>query len=184
MSKRAFDPCRLDVAAFAEAAGELEGHWPLAALRRLADMEHREASAAAREQAAWVVRGERRKATSAVVQTWLHLSGHVRLPLVCQRCLQPVLTALDVQRSFLFVEGEAAAAELDADSEDDVLALTRELDLRELVEDEFLLSLPLVPKHDDCPIPLLAASAGAEPSLERPNPFAALAVLKGASGRG
>ncbi len=184
MSKRPFDPCRLDVAAFAEAAGELEGHWPLAALGRLADMEHREASAATREQAAWAVRGERRKTTSAGVQTWLHLSGKVRLPLVCQRCLQPVMTALDVRRSFLFVEGEAAAAELDAECEDDVLALSRELDLRELVEDEFLLSLPLVPKHDQCPIPLLAAPADAEPSLEPLNPFAALAALKGATGRG
>ncbi|MEQ1804240.1 MAG: YceD family protein, partial [Burkholderiaceae bacterium] len=99
-----------------------------------------------------------------------------RLQLVCQRCLEPVTAALDVQRSFRFVEGEAAAAELDAQCEDDVLALTRELDLHELLEDELLLCLPLVPKHEQCPQPLPEAAAG--PGPDRANPFAALAALK------
>ena len=45
-----------------------------------------------------------------------------------------------------FVRGEDAAAELDAESDFDVLTLTRSLDLRELVEDELLLALPLVPR--------------------------------------
>ena len=176
MAKRSLDPCRLDVAAFADAAGELAGHWPLAALHRLADMEYREASIAAGEQVDWAVQGETRKGKTGPVQTWLHLSAHAHLQLVCQRCLQAVATPLAAQRSFLFVQGEAAAAELDAECEDDVLALTRELDLRALVEDELLLSLPLVPKHEQCPEPLLAAAASGEAEL--PHPFAALAALK------
>ena len=86
--------------------------------------------------------------------------------------------ALAIERSFLFVHGEDAAAQLDTDSEDDVLALTRALDLRELIEDELLLALPLVPRHEVCPTPLLAPADGEAPVDDKPNPFAALAALK------
>jgi uncharacterized protein len=178
MSKRPFDPLRLDTAAFAEAAGEMAGQWPLTALPRLAEMAHHEGAASAAEPVEWRVRGEKRKTVSLPVQTWLHLDAHARIELLCQRCLQPVAVNVDALRSFLFVEGEAAAAELDAQSEDDVLALSRDLDLRDLVEDELLLSLPLIPKHEVCPQPLLAAPDAAALEPELAHPFAALAALK------
>ena len=79
------------------------------------------------------------------------------------------------------MHGEDAAAQLDADSEDDVLALTRALDLHELIEDELLLTLPLVPRHEVCPQPLPMVANADPPSgdeAERPNPFAALQALK------
>jgi uncharacterized protein len=125
---------------------------------------------------AWSARGEARATRGGEIQTWLHVTAATALPLECQRCLKAVDVALQIERSFLFVHGEDAAAQLDADSDDDVLALTRALDLRELIEDELLLALPLVPRHEICPEPLLA---GAEaPVDEKPNPFAALAALK------
>jgi uncharacterized protein len=181
MNKSLPEPRHLDVAAFAESAGELSGQWPLSAMSRLADMVHRE-SVGADEQAHWNVRGEKRGSISGPARIWLHLQAHANCSLVCQRCLQPVATAIDAKRSFMFVVGEAAAAELDAQCEDDVLALTRELDLRELVEDELLLSLPLVPKHEQCPSPLLVAETGSELAAGAPHPFAALAALKGRAG--
>jgi len=50
------------------------------------------------------------------------------------------------------------------------------------VEDELILELPLVPRHEGvCPEPLPfpgAADAAEEPAVERPNPFAALAALR------
>ncbi|MGE0673634.1 MAG: DUF177 domain-containing protein, partial [Methylibium sp.] len=101
--------------------------------------------------------------------------------LQCQRCLAPVEVALDCDRWFQFVATEDAAAALDADSEDDVLELTRALDLRELVEDEFLLSLPVVPRHDRCPEPLVVPGdvLAAEPvAPAKENPFAVLQALK------
>jgi uncharacterized protein len=61
-----------------------------------------------------------------------------------------------------------------------VLALPRTLDLRELVEDELLLALPLVPRHDTCPVPLNLTVDPVETDApaERKNPFAALQALK------
>lgn len=178
MSARSRDPSRLDVEPFAREAGELEGQWPLRQLRRLAEMAHAEARPAGSDMVHWQARGEMRPVRGAAPQPWLHLNAQTSLNLECQRCLQPMAVPLDVSRSFCFVHGEAAAAELDAESEDDVLALTRALDLRELLEDELLLSLPLVPRHESCTPPRSLAGGEPEPAEERPNPFAVLAALK------
>jgi len=177
MKTRPVDPRRLDVEAFAKEGGRLEGEWPLAQLDRLVDAAHADAKPAERDTARWSAEGESRPVRGAPPQPWLQLKANTRLSLVCQRCLGPLETAVETQRSFLFVPGEDAAAQLDADSEDDVLALTRALDLRELVEDELLLALPLVPRHDACPEPL-PSGQGDDELEEQPHPFAALATLK------
>lgn len=177
MTSRDFDPLGIDVTAFAKAGGELGGRWPVEQLERLAACVEAGAREAMAGDVAWQARGELRTLRGAENQVWLHLSASTRLPLECQRCLRPVETALEVNRDFLFVHGEDAAAQLDTDSDDDVLALTRSLDLRELIEDELLLALPLVPRHEVCPEPL-RAPVDDEPLEEKPNPFAALAGLK------
>jgi uncharacterized protein len=179
MKPRPFDPLHLAVEAFAKEAGELQGEWPLAGLERLADAAHPEAKPADGDVARWQATGEARPIRSGPPQIWLHLSAETRLSLVCQRCLGPIATHIQVQRDFLFAADESTAAELDADSEDDVLALTRSLDLQSLVEDELLLALPLVPRHEVCPEPLPVPTDDDDTAeLERPNPFAALAALK------
>lgn len=178
MKSRPADPRHLDVEAFAKDDGVLEGDWPLPALERLADAAHAEARPTEADRATWHAEGERRSVRGVEPQTWLHLRASARLALVCQRCLGPVDTQIESRRSFLFVAGEDVAAQLDADSEDDVMALTRSLDLRDLVEDELLLALPLVPRHELCPEPLPVPDDVHEAADERPNPFAALAALK------
>lgn len=177
MKSRPVDPRHLDVESFAKEGAVLEGEWPLAALDRLADAAHADAKPAATDVAAWRAEGESRPVRGAAPQTWLHLRASARLSLVCQRCLGPVATPLQAERSFLFVEGENTAAQLDADTEDDVLALTRSLDLQTLVEDELLLAMPLVPRHELCPQPLPLPDDD-QPDEQKPNPFAALAALK------
>lgn len=178
MSARVFDPLRLDVQAFASDAGELAGRWPMRRFERVVKMVHAESPAAESDEVVWSARGEQRAQRGAPAQTWLHLTARTRLYLECQRCLQPVETALDVDRWFRFVAGEDAAAQVDADSEDDVLALTRTLDVAELIEDELLLALPLVPRHSQCPSPLLPPVERDDTPADRPNPFAGLAALK------
>ena len=178
MTAREFNPLRLDVAVFARQAAELQGRWPLEELPRIAEVTHPQGPQAQEEGVAWSARGEIRQVLGGQAQVWLHLVATARLQLECQRCLGPSAHMVQVKRSFLFVVGEDAAAAIDADSEHDVLALTQTLDLRELVEDELLLSLPLVPRHETCPEPLLAPSDSAVAGQEAPNPFAALASLK------
>jgi uncharacterized protein len=178
MATRDFDPLRLDVPAFAKAAASLSDDWPIGRFERLAEMVVPGDSHGA---VAWSAVGERRESRGSEAQTWLHLKAATCVPLTCQRCLEPVTVDLDVARSLRFVAGEDQAAELDAESEDDVLALTRALNLGELIEDELLLALPLVPTHTVCPQPLpgrqVDPSGEAAPEVHE-NPFAALAVLK------
>lgn len=177
VSTRTFEPTHLDVQAFAAEGAALDGFWPLVQFNRIFDSVPADATLQDGAAVAWRVRGERRVAFGEA-QTWLHVEADATVAQQCQRCLAPVPVALEVRRSFRFVPGEDAAAQLDSESNDDVLAMTRALDLRELVEDELLLALPLVPMHGVCPEPLAAPpdDAAAE---ERPNPFALLAALKG-----
>ncbi len=179
MKPRARDPLRLDVEVFAKESGRLEGRWPLAGFTRLAESAHADALPAEGDEVTWQADGELRPVRGGTAEIWLHVTAQARLNQECQRCLQPVAVPLEVQRSFRFAPDEAAAAAIDADSEDDTLVLTRALNLHDLVEDELILTLPLVPRHEDCPQPLAAPEEVEAPSAERPNPFAALAALKG-----
>lgn len=178
---------RLDMAAFAGEGAQLSGRWPGASLDRLAECQSPPQDVALPE-VVWSARGERRVVTGGEAELWLVLEVQTQAWLICQRCLQPYALTLALQRRLRFARDEAQAEALDAEIEDDVLALSRSLDLRELVEDELLLGLPLVPRHELCPHPLpMAAEAQAEPDGggERPHPFAALQGLKlGKSGNG
>ena len=177
MKARSFDPHRLEVEAFARDGVPLSGQWPLDAFERLRDAQMPDADAP--HPVEWMARGERQQARGGEPELWLHLQASARLALQCQRCLQPVEASLKVDRRIRFVRGEEEAATLDADIDDDVLALTRSLDLRDLIEDELLLALPLVPRHEQCPAPLQAPVAELPEEEERPHPFAVLAELKG-----
>lgn len=175
MKARAFDPLRLDVEGFARQSGHLDGVWPLASLARLTAL--LAGPPAPRHEVAWQADGESRERTGTQSELWLRLRAVVALTLACQRCLGPAEVPLVVDRRIRFVQDEATAAALDAELEDDVLVLTRSLDLRALVEDELLLALPLVPRHERCRagVPMPARSGEIVPD---DSPFAALAALK------
>lgn len=179
MNAKSIDPRRLDVAALSAARGELSGQWPLSVFPRLSD-----AVLDAEPPGAlvhWQAQAEQRPVTGAAPEIWLRLSAQAGVSMCCQRCLGSLPVPLDVDRWIRFVAGAAEAETLDAELEDDVLELQHHTDLCELVEDELLLALPLVPRHDECPEPLPMASQDdqSQPeTAERPNPFAALAQLK------
>jgi len=178
---RTHDPRRLDVAAFAADAAEREGDWPLAGFSRLVATTHEEGRPGPAETVRWTLRGELRAVRNDAPQVWLHLLGRAELRLACQRCLAPVPVVLEVDRRFLFVDGEDRAAALDAEMDDDVLALPRRLDVHELLEDELLLALPLVPRHARCPT-ALPVEPVAPAEAPRTNPFAALRALRRGGG--
>ena len=168
-------PDRLDVKAFAQAGAHLSGHDTLLRYQRLAE-EARGLHPDLRVD--WSVDGEIRSTHGMGAQVWLRLKAGAVVPLLCQRCLQPVDVPLAVEREFRFVSDEATAEALDEDSEEDLLALRRDFNLRELIEDELIMALPIVPRHDECPQPVPLNSSDEDfdaASAEAPNPFAALA---------
>ena len=173
------------MASFAAEAAALHGVWPGASLPRLAESQTPPQDTPLSD-VVWSARGERLPVAGGEAEIWLELQAQAPVWLSCQRCLQPFSEELSLTRRLRFVRGEAQAEALDAEIDDDVLALTRSLDLRELVEDELLLALPLVPRHEQCPQPLpmgaeaddaVDATEGHAPA-ERRNPFEALKALK------
>jgi len=199
MTPRAIDPLRLPVASFAADAGELDGDWAIAELPRLAESECPPdgaevgaAPSAARANAdltrrvRWHAAGTLRPA-GGQHQIWLALTAGADVVLQCQRCLLPVDVRVEVDRQFRFVADEATAAAIDDEVEEEVLVLARTLDLRELLEDEMLLAMPLVPRHDVCPEPLPRAFGDVdevEAAEAAAHPFAGLAALRKDKGGG
>jgi uncharacterized protein len=86
---------------------------------------------------------------------------------------------ITVDRRFRFVRTEAEALKLDEVSEDDVMVLEPRLDVATLLEDELILSLPIVPMHPVCPEPLRPLHDDSVLDDAAPHPFAALAALRG-----
>jgi len=109
----------------------------------------------------------------------LHLDAE--LVLECQRCNREMNFFLQREAHFRFVATEEELNALPIDVDDlEVIAGSRQMDLAAWLEDEAILSLPLVPTHRDCAPSLrpLLHEDGADRASERQNPFAVLAGLK------
>ena len=114
-----------------------EGVWPVSSLERLVDAicsKHGEVSA-------WLKFGTRAGTPC--------LDGRVQaeLELRCQRCLNPVAQNITSEFRFGLIRSEEEAELLPREFEP-LLLSDSEQSLKELVEDELLLSLPLVARHD------------------------------------
>lgn len=129
----------------------------------------------------WSVRGEIRSDSVGVEQVWLHLTLAASVCLTCQRCLGPVDIAVLGNHSYRFVGSEEEARAQDEKAEEDVLALSCDFNLAELIEDEVLLALPLIALHEKCPVEIKLT--GMNPGFDaaatkRPNAFTVLAKLR------
>lgn len=126
----------------------------------------------------WELHGE----LDSLGQRYLDLRARAVVAVDCQRCLGRFDLPLQVQSRVQLVEDESRLeaedlAEEDPEAPDLVLGSTH-FDVQSFVEDELILALPYVPKHDVCPsLPkVLETAEGSE--TRRPSPFAVLAELK------
>lgn len=178
----AWAPRRLDIPAFARAAATLSGVEALQDYARLCEEAEEGVQDGGTYHVRWQAVGEHMARTGGPGEDWLHLTAEATLPMLCQRCLSPVDLPLDVRRSFLFARDEATAQALDEEREEDVLVTSREFDLHALLEDELLMALPIVPRHEVCPhaVTMSATDAGFEQAAqaEKTSPFAVLAGLR------
>ncbi len=100
--------------------------------------------------------------------------------LTCQRCTENFEQQLEVKFCFSPVKKPEYADELpsyyDAIETDE----NGEVNLRDLVEDELLLAIPLIPKHalEDCSAESDSVWGELPEELDKPNPFDVLKQLK------
>jgi uncharacterized protein len=131
----------------------------------------------------WSVQTHFEDSPGSEPQQILQLGLKGRLHLVCQRCLQDCAVDLDESRRFLLVATEEQADSYPLeDEEQEPLVVTQHFNLLETIEDEILLSLPLIPKHPEGFCEPHASTFGDEEgedtSNERENPFNILKNMK------
>ncbi len=154
---------KIDLFEFARLGGEAAGELPLARMQRV-DTPDR--SGALAWKAAVGAEGR-----PGFPRLDLEIEGAI--PLICQRCLQPMTQAVAVRSRFLIVPDESQAGALDDDAYDAIVGAT-DFDLDALIEDEIILALPIAPRHAACPDESVNLPYGEK----KASPFATLAALK------
>lgn len=171
------EPLRLvDVFELIRLKRVLEAETPLAEFERfLEGLPKQQPGAMVR----WQVEGGRGQQGEALI----HLQLAATVTLRCERCLGPLPWPLESAVTLQVVESEAELddpdtfdwSDLEQEGFDKVLG-SNKFDLVEQVQDELILSVPYVPKHEVCPAsPVVDAL---EDSSAAPSPFAALASIK------
>jgi len=132
-----------DLTALGGRQAELDGELDLASLPRLAGLLHSTAGS---------VRASlhfRQRGVGALTAT---LSFDTTVELLCQRCLEPFAQPIDERLELMLVESGASSASIPEGYEQVELDNGRLLPAG-LIEDELIVSIPLVPKHariEDC----------------------------------
>lgn len=179
MAHTEFNPRHLAVEVFANEGASLQQASILAQMERLCESLQGRVEGL---EVQWQVQGETRtQRYGAKPQVWLHLQATAHVPMTCQRCLSEASILLEINQSYRFVATENEALDEDEDSEEDILVLSRDFDVLQLLEDELIMALPPIPKHDECPQAPSFEVADADFSAEeepKPNPFAVLQKLK------
>ncbi|MEH6822581.1 MAG: YceD family protein [Motiliproteus sp.] len=103
-------------------------------------------------------------------------SATVRM--LCQRCLEPVTLELEAEINLGIVADDEAAKQLPRYYDPYIVNEPRQ-DVYQLIEEELILTLPLIAQHQDCVVKTEYGEA-AEPSgdNDRKNPFNVLAQFK------
>jgi len=107
-------------------------------------------------------------------------TGTTVITLTCQRCNELFEQAITIGFCFSPIKKAEQADELPSYYDAIELDENGEVNLQNLVEDELLLAIPLIPKHEpkDCPAPQDSVWGKLPDDLEKPNPFDVLKKLK------
>lgn len=158
------DPHRL-----AEQGVTLKGTWPIANMSRL-EPKMSKTSAIANAEFTF----------SVDEQGICNIHGHVEATLIleCQRCMEPFEYAIIADFALGVVTKLEEAKQL-PEQYDPVLLQDGQLALRDLIEDELILNLPIIPKHgpEFCRLQLPVHDSGWEQGEDK-NPFRVLELLK------
>ena len=176
-------PAELDVFEFVRRQQVIRGRFSVHHLSRLLDglPEQPVAGQPDSEDQAGVVSFEARGLGESEGKSMLALSVHAMLMLECQRCLGPMQYLVDGKTVFEVVRSESELGsddETDEDDEPERIVGSRRFDLVALIEDELILGVPYIPRHEACPGQSEKIAATDPDAVERPSPFAVLGKLK------
>lgn len=173
---RAGEMMTVDVVDFTAAARTAHGSVPVAAMTRAGAL-----VLSTDADVAWWLDGRERPTVYGDPERYVRLRLAARLTVPCVRCLGAVAIDVDEKREFRLVADETTAAAIDApDLAYDVVSCGPRLDLVDLVEDELIMAIPPLPRHEgDCALAGGDAPPAATTTAVRERPFAGLAALRG-----
>jgi len=165
-------PKQVDVRKLVASDASIAAREPLASFQRLGAMLESDAGDV-EVQLRFFIDEQRLRRIDGMVRT--------EVQVLCQRCLQPMSVPLDSEFAVAVVWSDDEAEHLPREL-DPYIAGEEPQDIRDLIEDELIISLPFVSYHE----PGQCAAAGyenAEPEPEEPaptreNPFKVLEQLK------
>ena len=100
--------------------------------------------------------------------------------MTCRRCLEPVTVVLESSIRWGLVFSESEMQDLEKDM-DPILVEEGQIPLRQAIEDELVLLLPIMPTHESCNSEWISDTESVDIS-ENKSPFAVLAALKNEQG--
>jgi uncharacterized protein len=109
----------------------------------------------------------------------IHGNLYAQLSIQCQRCLQPMPWLIDKKTALIILtneQDEQDDEEIPADYETIILTNTP-VSLITLVEDELILALPIIAKHNECPFNEYQLPEHLNESFKN-NPFHVLSAFK------
>lgn len=170
-------PAEVNYRKFAGNSTKLEGTVPVSAFGRLKE-------SIANDKGEVQAKLEFRRGKKQKTLIIGHISAN--LELVCQNCLEPFATGLESSFRWVLVVDEDALIALNSDDEG-VICGEDSVNIVDLLEDELLVSLPMVAKHNEgeCSFvaqhtddDAIAAASSGESDIDTYQPFASLAELK------
>ena len=111
-------------------------------------------------------------------QGYSHLAGSIstELPEHCQRCLESMNLAISQNFDYVLIRHGGQEEAVEAEGKESFICPEDELDLAWFLEEEVLLAIPMIVKHQQCEAPHYEREEFVHE--EKPNPFAVLKNLK------
>lgn len=164
----------LDTLFVTSQAQALSSEWPVTSFcRAIEGLPKQDES----QKIQWSIRGKKDSAGHRLLQ--VKLSGPVLME--CQRCLKVFSYQVETENTFLVVTDKAELELEDDDPESlERILASRSFNGFDLLEDELILSLPYIARHEQCPsLPkaLQISKKNQVPSTKE-NPFKVLKELK------
>jgi uncharacterized protein len=169
----------IDALGFARAGSFLQGQARLGQFTRMLEGQLAQPGAQRESLVKWALTGE----NTVSGRCFLHITAHAEPLFECQRCLQPFVCNVDVDNR---VELVRTPAELDNDDlgDNDIERIvgSKRFSVLGFVEDELILAMPYVPKHDQCPsdagVQAEQSARSEEQENRRQSPFSVLEQFK------
>ncbi len=172
-------PRRLNLREFAQRGAALQGSVAVSDLPRLAASLHADAAQLRQLQVHWSLQGMLRPQPGGGEHALVRLHVRGALPMTCQRCLQAAQQDIDDEAMLRLVDDEPEIDAEELESVEEAFCARHPVDVLELIEDQLILALPLVPMHAACPQPLARPHEAAQDAAAAASPFAVLAALRG-----